>query len=161
MKYLSTLLVAGVVSLCCITSASPEVKTLQMLEIADTSEGDATIALTALQVTVNRIMRIWTLLDIIQAMQGILPEHMTLFAREMLEEALHVYIAVDKLLQDSSIVSDTETVLYLYELVGRIDQIRATVFIQYAQHNLEDIICFQVIMQLLQKKLMLSFVYQQ
>lgn len=129
-----------------------------LFNTVDAAEEDGKIALTPVQNAVSRLMRTWTLLDTIQAVQSVSWEHMTLFAREVVEEILKVHTMIEILLKDSEVITDIETLSYLSDLVGKIDRVQLEVF---AQGQLDDIVCLRVIMQVLQKKLLLALAYQQ
>jgi hypothetical protein len=137
-----------------VLTSREEARSLFEIDVEDENGGS-----TPLQIAVNKLMKMWTLLDIIQLMQHTSPEHMTLFAHELVEEMLCVYTITDSLLQEPGIVQDSETLTYVYNLIDQVRKVHMAVF--YPTTSLEDIACLQVLAQQLQKKLLLCLVYQE
>jgi hypothetical protein len=132
------------------------IKAVPMLEVD--GEENSKIALTPLQLTINKLMKMWTLLDMIQALQNIPSEHIMLFARELVEGSVYVYGMLDLLLQKSEFSNDTDSLVYLYDLIEHINGVQVDIF---ETVKLDEIACVRVMIQLIQKKLLLRLAHQQ
>lgn len=133
-------------------------KAMPMLDIVDVLEDDGKAALTPLQLTINKLMKMWTLLDMIQALQDIPSEYSMLFARELVEGSVYVYGMLDMLLQRPELSNDTDSLAYLYDLIEHINRVQIGVF---EQVKLDEIACVRIMIQLMQKKLLLRLAHQQ